>query len=291
MLSILIPTYNYNVDALVKALIYQSLRCKIDFEILIGDDFSSQTICDVSKIRKSEFVQVYRSEISFGRTKTRKLLSSKAKYKWLLFIDSDMLPNDQNYIENYANAVAEYTEIKAFFGGYSYSKNYPNKERLRFRYGKKREFKSAAERCINPYRNIYSGNMLISKTAFEQLNIVLENRYGLDLALSRELEIQKISFKHLDNYTLHMGIEDNSTFLLKSKEASQTMRSLYEKNLISSKQSKLVRAYKLIDKLGLVKLIELKGWLLNPLVCWLLINFKSPLIALDLYKFYHFCKN
>ena len=88
-----------------------------------------------------------------------------------------------------------------------------------------------------------------------------------------------------------MGIEDNSTFLLKSKEASQTMRSLYEKNLISSKQSKLVRAYKLIDKLGLVKLIELKGWLLNPLVCWLLINFKSPLIALDLYKFYHFCKN
>ena len=44
MLSILIPTYNYNVEALVAELHQQATDCQIDFEIIIGDDFSNQTI-------------------------------------------------------------------------------------------------------------------------------------------------------------------------------------------------------------------------------------------------------
>lgn len=290
MLSILIPTYNYNVEALVAELHQQATDCKIDFEIIIGDDFSNQTIYNSSNLINSELIKLHRSCTSVGRTEMRRLLSKKAKYNWLLYIDSDMLPSEKNYIKKYIENLTKNPHIKAFFGGYSYSKHYPHKERLRFRYGMSREFKSAKDRKNNPYRNIYSGNMLIYRESFELTNIALDNRYGLDLAFSRELECQNIAFKHLDNYTNHMGIEDNSTFLLKSKEASKTIRHLYDQNLISSRHSKLVWTYKFIEKLHLTKVIELKGRLLNPLMSWMLINFKSPLITLDFYKFYHFCK-
>ena len=41
MLSILIPTYNYNIEALVTELHAQATACDIDFEILCYDDGST----------------------------------------------------------------------------------------------------------------------------------------------------------------------------------------------------------------------------------------------------------
>ena len=228
MLSILIPTYNYKVEALVNELHAQATDCQIDFEIIIGDDSSNQTIYNNTDLSKTGQIKLHRSDSSIGRTEMRKLLCKKAKYNWMLFIDSDMLPTEKEYIGKYINALEKNPEIKAFFGGYSYSHQYLKKDRLRFRYGIKREFKSALDREIKPYRNIYSGNMLIRRETFELTNPSLENRYGLDLAFSWELESKNIPFKHLDNYTNHMGIEDNQCFLLKSKEASRTIRYLYD---------------------------------------------------------------
>lgn len=290
MLSILIPTYNYNVEELVAELYAQANASNIDFEIIIGDDFSDQNIYDRPNLKNSKLVKIYRNNCSIGRTAMRELLSTKALYNWILYIDSDMIPSQNKYIQNYINAILKNKDIKAFFGGYSYSNQHPDKDRLRFRYGVSRESKSADNREIKPYRNIYSGNMLISRESFKLTNTSLENRYGLDLAFSSELESKNIPFKHLDNYTNHMGIDDNYSFLLKSKEASRTIRYLYDQNLISSKQSKLVWAYKLIEKLHLTKVVELKGRLFSPIISWVLINFKAPLIILDFYKLYHFCK-
>jgi hypothetical protein len=290
MLSILIPTYNYNVEELVAELYAQASASNIDFEIIIGDDFSDQNIYNKSDLKNSKLVKLYRSHYSIGRTAMREILSTKALYNWILYIDSDMIPSQNKYIENYIDAILKNKDIKAFFGGYSYSNQHPKSDRLRFRYGVSRESKSAVNREINPYRNIYSGNMLISRESFKLTNISLENRYGLDLAFSSELESKNIPFKHLDNYTNHVGIDDNYSFLLKSKEASRTIRYLYDQNLISSKQSKLVWAYKLIEKLHMTKVVEIKGRLFNPIISWMLINFKAPLITLDFYKLYHFCK-
>jgi hypothetical protein len=44
ILSILIPVYNYNCVALVKALQQQAENCNIDYEILVGDDGSDNAV-------------------------------------------------------------------------------------------------------------------------------------------------------------------------------------------------------------------------------------------------------
>ena len=115
--------------------------------------------------------------------------------------------------------------------------------------------------------------MLFSRETFKLINISLKNSYGLDLAFSGQIEYHKIPFKHIDNYTFHMGIDNNNNFLLKTKNASITIRKLYDQNLINSKQSKLVWTYKLLKKLHLVKIVKLKGKLLSPLIYWMLIYF------------------
>ena len=291
MLSILIPSYNYNTEALVCELHAQSTACNIDFEILIGDDFSSQSIISSSYLSTIKFTYLHRSEKTLGRTKMRDLLSSEARFSWLLFIDADMIPRDKNYIESYLNEVSKNTTESAYFGGYSYPENYAHKERLRYRYGIKREYKLAAERSENPHRNIYSGNMLIHQSTFKQTNTTLDNRYGLDLAFSRNLETQKVAIKHLDNYTDHYGIEDNPTFLLKYKSAAKTLRQLYDSGLITANQSKLIKNYELLSKLKLVGIVRLKGWLLNPVLTWILINTKVSFVVLDFYKMCHFSSN
>ncbi|MDA9028617.1 MAG: glycosyltransferase family A protein [Flavobacteriaceae bacterium] len=288
MLSILIPTYNYNVEALVSELHIQSTACSIEFEIHIGDDFSCSDVIRNPHLSRMEFTYLHRSEKSIGRTAIRKLLCSKANYPWLLFVDADMLPKDKNYIDNYLAEISKDINESAYFGGYSYPENYDYKERLRYRYGIQREYKLAAKRNKNPYRNIYSGNMLVHKSVFILSNTALENRYGLDLAFSRSLETQKVTVKHLDNYTDHYGIEDNSTFLLKCKSAAKTLRQLYDSRFITANQSKLIKSYKLLEKLKLIGIINLIGWFLNPILSWLLINTKASFVVLDFYKMYHF---
>ena len=291
MLSILIPTYNYNVEALVHELHAQSTACNIEFEIIIGDDFSNTVVISTAFLSENKFTYLHRNDKSMGRTSTRHLLTSKARYPWLLFIDADMLPKDKNYIKTYIAEISKDRNESAYFGGYSYPENYDHKDRLRYRYGVKREYKLAAERNKIPYRNIYSGNMLIQKSTFIQTNTTLDNRYGLDLAFSRNLENQKINVKHLDNYTDHYGIEDNYTFLLKYKRAAKTLRQLYDSGLISSNQSKLIQNFELLSKLKLVGIVRLKGWILNPLLRWILIHTKVSFVVLDFYKMYHFSSN
>ena len=52
---------------------------------------------------------------NIGRNANRHLLASMAQYNWLLFIDSDTLPKEDSFIENYLKILEE--DHDAVFGG------------------------------------------------------------------------------------------------------------------------------------------------------------------------------
>ena len=88
MLSVLIPTYNYNAFALVNELHKQLLKSKVQFEIICFDDGSKATLNQQNeKINALPFARFNALKDNVGRSAIRNQLSEEAVYSWLLFLD------------------------------------------------------------------------------------------------------------------------------------------------------------------------------------------------------------
>ena len=141
MISILIPTYNYNTLPLVEELYNQVISENIAFEIIVQDDASpvNENTEINSKINEFNNCRFERNEINLGRGQNRNSLVSKAQYDWILLMDCDMYPKSKNFIKVYLKSMKP-EERKAIFGGLIYFDEKPkDDEVLRWFFGKSRE--------------------------------------------------------------------------------------------------------------------------------------------------------
>ena len=104
MLSILIPIYNFAViypQKLVNELSSQAQDLNIAFEILCVDDTSKTTYIKLNDGLEKINCQNYQLNIkNIGRSAIRNLLTDKAQYDYLLFLDCDVQIGD-NFIKKY----------------------------------------------------------------------------------------------------------------------------------------------------------------------------------------------
>ena len=175
MLSILIPTFNYDITALVVEVHKQSKSCNIVFEILVFDDASTdlEVIKNNASINALENTSYTILKSNIGRSAIRNKLAKSAQYSWLLFLDADVMPSSSDFIENYIN-LKNY-KYEAVFGGFIYSKKNENySSKLRWVYGKKYEQLDAEKRNKNPYQITITANVLIKKSIFKSLELLLQ---------------------------------------------------------------------------------------------------------------------
>ena len=145
MISILIPTYNYKIVALVSEVHKQFSEIKAAFEIRVYEDGSSHFLEENTNIQELKNVVYKQFSENKGRTATRNLLANDASYDWLLFLDADVLPKNSDFIATYLKAV-EINDDPVIFGGITYVLEAPEKsKRLRWVYGKEREAKFPSE--------------------------------------------------------------------------------------------------------------------------------------------------
>lgn len=290
MLSILIPTYNYNTLKLVKNLQHQGVKSDVNFEILVLDDASSDSQCSTEnkKINTFEYCSFLENEKNIGRTATRNILAKKAKYDWLLFLDADVTPLDDKLIARYVKQLDKKHDVIS--GGIVYENQKPNhNQMLRWAYGRKKESKSAKERNKHPY-NIISQNVLIQKNMFEKANILEANMYGLDIFFSYKLKELKANILHIENLTIHLGLESTAVFIEKSLGAIQTTFTLEKNKKIDTTARPLQRRYNQLNSIGLIAIfIFVCNRFEKQIIANL--NSKHPSIFLfDLYKLCHYCK-
>jgi len=105
MLSVLIPIYNYKVTHLLLELILQLEDVNILYEIICIDDSSTEFNRENLIIETFKNVTSLKLENNIGRSKIRNLLTKKATYRWLLFLDSDVLPKNNNFIQKYISCI------------------------------------------------------------------------------------------------------------------------------------------------------------------------------------------
>jgi len=291
MLSIVIPTYNYNIVPLVEELHRQAVDVGIEFEIIILDDASTNTsISEENKkgIDQKNNVSYIISQKNRGREKTRQKLAEDSKYHWLLFLDSDTFPKEEDFIKRFISSLDE--ETKLIFGGIAYKSKTPSvNEILRWSYGKSREQIPVEKRKKNNYLTINSGGFLIDKSVFLDINSQITwGNYGLDILFTYNLLKNDIPVKHINNPVYHLGLETNQEYLIKSKKAVETLYFLQNKRLISTSYSSLQRTYNRLDRFHLVGLFRtiIKSFI--PLIEKKLLSKKTSIYLFDIYRLYYF---
>lgn len=261
----------------------------IPFEIICLDDCSTKQFPEHEKLKELSFVRVEYLDENLGRAGIRNLLTKKAVYPTLLFLDADMFLPDSFFIQRYVSALN--TSVLVVVGGVCYGPKLPDQsKRVHYTNGVYRESKLASKRTKNPYGSFLTGNVLIKKTVFEcvQFASYLKAYGHEDTLFGLELKSAGIPILHIDNPALHEGLESNELFIQKQYTAVENLAFIYKKGVDLS-ESSLVKVYE-----------RLESWLLIPVFCFLFSfveqRFRTKLSAgkvihlryLDLLKLYWF---
>lgn len=292
MLSILIPTYNYNVEALVAELHAQTTACNIEFEIICYDDGSKNLELiaaneSINSLKNTNY-KVLGSNI--GRSSIRNLLAKDAKYDLLLFLDADVIPVKKDFISKYLNSVTDSTNI--IYGGIRYQEESPEKAHLlRWVYGRKREALPVTKRNKNIYLSFLTLNFIIRKTIFDSVsfNEDIPNLRNEDTLFSFNLKQAKIALAHIENPVYHLGLEDSNIFLKKSIESQDAMNQFLDEGLIDIKYTLITKTIYRLKKIKLDRLFSMTYPFTEKLFVTNLLSSKPSLFIFDLYKLSYLC--
>jgi len=293
MLSILIPTFNYNITRLVTDLHQQAMDTYVDFEIIVMEDGSTLYVEENKAVTDFEFCQHIVLKENIGRSAVRNKLADEATYTHLLFIDCDAEVCSPHYVEKYISFCKEECVV---IGGTAYDAN-ENDPRysLRLAYGRQREARSAMERSNeHTYHNFATFNFLISQSLFLQVRFDESIRgYGHeDTLFGHQLHELGCHFIHIENPLIHKGLDDNETFLRKTEEGVRNLYLLYltGRYPFLVDESKLLNTFVRVYKSGLTLLIASTGKVLRPCLTKALCKPSPSLPLYDLYKLLYICE-
>jgi len=281
MLSILIPVYNYNVLPLVNELVKQCNIVGINFEIICQDDASNspENILN-QEINLIPNCLFFINENNLGRGRNINSLSRKAIYDWLLILDCDTFPSQNDFIKKYIDAISN-LKNKIIFGGVIYEDKKPESDQLlRWVYGNKRETIS-----------ILTSNLLIKKEVFLQYPFDASiTKYGYeDLIFFSVLKTNLFEVLQIENPTFHLNLETSEIFLHKTKTALENLVFLYNLKKIIKEESKIIKAFEFLEKLKLAQFSAFLFMKNQSRIEQNLFSQKPSLFLFDLYKLGYFC--
>lgn len=259
--SILIPVFNTHISDLVEKLYLQATVINQPFEILLLDDCSELSISYINlKIKYLNNVTYTVLPENIGRAKIRNSLFQEAKFENCIVLDCDVDIPTNNFIKNYLDAL---TNNNVVVGGHQYSTLPPiqTAKYLHWLYGSKIEVVSLENRIKEPYKSFKTVCFAIQKSTFNLIKFD-ENIEGYgheDTLFGIALKNKNIQIAHIENPVIHLGLDDNSTFLKKQKQAVINLKLLYENLTLKSdleNTSRLISWSKLPLPKFLLKIIE-----------------------------------
>lgn len=290
MLSILIPTYNYNITNLLLEVHKQVTGTNIKFEIICFDDCSEMFLNEnIRTINSLDKTKIIISEKNLGRIHSRQVLADNAVYSWLLFLDADVIPKSEKFIKQYINKTESIYEV--IYGGFAYSDLMPtNNSILRWKFGREYEEIDAIKRNLKPYQVIISANFFIKKNVFNKINSKINRKsYGLDNYFAALLKQNKINVLHVNNEVYHLGLEDSLTYLKKVEGFIITLLWLYNENKMFEHNNKLLNVFVVFKRFKINYLVNLFYKMFNSTIKKNLLGNNPNMLLLQIYKLSYIC--
>ena len=243
MISICIPSYNFDIRTLVNELYNQIVDNQLEAEIIVIDDASEPSYTKINNEIKELCSHYVELKNNIGRSKIRNLFLEYNNYSHLLFLDCDGFPVRRDFLSIYVN----YLEKSIVVGGREYGDRPHNQlQLLHWTYGTKRESKPDVERRQEPYRSFMTNNFMIESTVLEQIKFdeSIANYGHEDTLLGIALNQNNIGIIHINNPVMNLDIENNTSFLSKVRISVNSLYSVYLKE---NQSMLLVKNVRLLD--------------------------------------------
>lgn len=290
MLSILIPTYNYNVYSLVTELKSQADALGIAYEILVQDDASTFFLKENTEINLLQHCSYTLNHENLGRGNNINLLNNRANFDYVLIMEADAFPEKKDYLQHLIASINPETQV--LFGGVTYPNEKPEKDKLlRWKYGNERESIPLSERLKNPYHFVFTWNLLLKKELLSNYHFPYNVKdYGYeDVVFIKQLKENNIPVQHIENRLVHFNTETSLTFIEKTERAITTLHQLILDKKLELNDTKIGTAYRIIIFLQFNIVIRLLFKKLSKQMIANLTSSHPSLIVLDLYKLGYFC--
>lgn len=287
MLSILIPTKDYNCRMLIEELSRQGEALAVPYEILLGEDGSSFEGVELNRpVATLPECRIIEYRENQGRARIRNRLAEEARYDNLVFIDSDAIVEKNDFLATYVKFLRNNDVV---CGGLYHPVIIPSPDcTLRYKYEKNADRKRPAYvREKNPYNDFSTFNFAIKRNLFLSIRFD-ENikEYGYeDTLFGHQIKARGVTVKHIDNPLLHTGLESNRLYLRKIEQSLKTLYTIRE----DIDTTPLLMAYR---RLRSVRLVPFAAW------CWRnvqtllrnnLMGEKPSLFVFKLYKLGFYC--
>lgn len=290
MISVLIPTYNYNIYPLVYNLSKQLEKTSIAFEIICSDDGSNSAIntenIKINTLKNSKF---HSQKENVGLSNNRNILAELAQYKYLLFIDGDSLLPDDKFINKYIDSAK--LDIDVIYGGRIHPKSVEPSRRLRWKYGVFREDSDVTKRNRTIYKSVLFNNTLIKKSLFNQIGFEKDiTQYGHeDTVFAYKLSKLKASIKHIPNPVIHGDVDYNDVFFDKMHKSIKNLDSIYKTKLIDPNFITFLKVFTSLKKMKLNYLFAFTHKLFYKFFVANLTSKHPSLHIFDLFRLSYFC--
>lgn len=286
MISICIPVYNFNVEALVTKLFEQSKLLEVHSEIILIDDCSEDNFQKVNRKLKNK-AKYYQLDKNIGRAAIRNLFLKHTNFEYLLFLDCDSIVFTEDFLSNYVSALKANPDC-VICGGREYEKSHPEKNKmLRWKYGIEKESKPVKVRAQNPYASFMTNNFIISRNILNEVQFDERLKaYGHeDTLFGFELKKGEVKILHIANPILNGHLENNAEYFKNTEKAITNLKAILDysgnnKELIND--ITLLRTY--FKYYHLRKFILIVFIILKPLIRISILNGFVNLRLFDFYK-------
>ncbi|WP_419317284.1 glycosyltransferase family 2 protein [Caulobacter sp. ErkDOM-E] len=220
-LSVLIPTFRDDPSALLKALDDSMARAEI---IVLDDGGGDEALAKriagrIERLRlPARFIRLTSNE---GRAKGRNRLASHARAGHFLFLDSDMLPDPEDFLARWV-ALAEGENTPIAFGGFTLNQTPRRPEHeLHRAMALKSDCTPAPERARSPEKHVFTSNLLVRRDVFETVEFDEGfTGWGWEdvewaMRVSRDHPIL-----HIDNSATHLGLDTAPAMAAKYEQSA-----------------------------------------------------------------------
>ena len=220
-LSILAPTYRDDPAQLIARLsdCARASQSDIAFEFIILDDGSGDsdlTANIAALVEDAPFpAAFFAHKANSGRAETRNDLVVLARADSLLFLDADMAPDSDSFLDLYAPHVVNKAPI--VFGGFSVDQIEPTKKTaLHYAVTRQSDCISAEERAKDPAGRVCTSNLLVRREVLdaEPFDAGFTGWGWEDVEWALRAS-QRWPIIHIDNTATHLGLDDSATLIRK----------------------------------------------------------------------------